>query len=116
MWSELIARLKTPVRGTESHAEYLNLPKSKQDELKDVGGFVAGTLQGDRRKASAVIERDVITLDLDNNPAGSTRDILQRIEALGCGYAVYSMISAKSPLMRVSLKKPNLLRSRNGWK
>lgn len=25
-------------------AEYLGLPKAKQDELKDVGGYVAGTL------------------------------------------------------------------------
>jgi hypothetical protein len=32
-------------------AEYLSYPKAKQDELKDVGGFVAGTLKDNKRKA-----------------------------------------------------------------
>ncbi|WP_147536083.1 virulence-associated E family protein [Bacillus marasmi] len=89
-WSELVERLRTAVRGTETLAEYLKLPKSRQDELKDVGGFVAGTLTGDRRKASNVIGRDVLTLDLDNIPAGGTRDVLTKLEGLGCAYATYS--------------------------
>jgi putative DNA primase/helicase len=89
-WSELVERLKTPARGTETLAEYLSYPKSKQDELKDVGGFVAGTLKDDRRKASNVLTRDIITLDLDNIQPGGTQDVLRRIEGLGCAYAVYS--------------------------
>jgi len=89
-WSELVERLRVAVRGTETLAEYLRLPKSKQDDLKDVGGFVAGTLAGNRRKASAVTGRDIITLDLDNIPAGGTADALRRIEGLGCAYSVYS--------------------------
>ncbi|MFD2446401.1 VapE domain-containing protein [Bacillus sp. CGMCC 1.16607] len=89
-WSELVERLRTAVRGTETLAEYLKLPKSQQDELKDVGGFVAGTLAGNRRKASNVTGRDVITLDLDNIPSGGTADVLRRLEGLGCAYATYS--------------------------
>lgn len=89
-WSELVERLRTAVRGTETLAEYLAMPKSQQDELKDVGGFVAGVLAGGRRKASAVTGRDVITLDLDNIPAGGTADVLRRLDGLGCAYAVYS--------------------------
>lgn len=89
-WSELVERLRTAVRGTETLAEYLQLPKSKQDELKDVGGFVGGHLSGGRRKASAVTGRDVLTLDLDNIPAGGTADVLRRLDGLGCSYAVYS--------------------------
>lgn len=89
-WSELVERLRTAVRGTETLSEYLKLPKSHQDELKDVGGFVAGTLAGNRRKASNVLGRDVLTLDLDNIPSGGTRDVLLRLEGLGCAYATYS--------------------------
>ncbi|WP_340018296.1 virulence-associated E family protein [Paenibacillus sp. FSL H3-0457] len=89
-WSEIVERLRTAVRGAETLAEYLQLPKSKQDDLKDVGGFVGGSLSGGRRKANAVIGRDLVTLDLDNIPAGATADILRRLDALGCGYAVYS--------------------------
>ena len=102
-WSELVERLKTPARGTETITEYLALPKSRQDDLKDVGGFVAGTLTGDRRKANAVTGRDIITLDLDNIQPGGTHDTLLRIEALGCAFVVYSTRKhdATRPRLRV---------------
>lgn len=89
-WSDMVEKLRTAVRGTESLADYLKLPKSQQDNLKDVGGFVAGTLANNRRKASNVTGRDIITLDLDNIPAGGTQDVLRRLEGLGCAYATYS--------------------------
>jgi predicted P-loop ATPase len=85
-----VERLRTVVRGTETLAEYLKLPKKQQDELKDVGGFVGGTLADNRRKAANVTGRDLITLDLDNIPAGGTQDILRRLEGLGCAYVTYS--------------------------
>ena len=90
LWSEFVEKLKTPIRGVESLEEYLALPKSRQDELKDVGGFVGGTFAGDRRKAANVEGRDLVTLDLDHIPAGQTEDILRRVEGLGCAAAVYS--------------------------
>ncbi|MEH6869350.1 virulence-associated E family protein [Bacillus safensis] len=89
-WSEMVDKLRTAVRGTETLEEYLKLPKTRQDELKDVGGFVAGTLRNNRRKASNVTGRDILTLDLDNIPAGGSADILRRLDGLGCAYAVYS--------------------------
>ncbi|MFZ5975219.1 MAG: VapE domain-containing protein [Bacillota bacterium] len=91
MGSELAERLKTPVRGSETLEQYLSLPRARQDELKDVGGFVAGAIAGGgRRKASAIQGRDVVTLDLDNIPAGGTQDVLRRVDGLGCWYCVYS--------------------------
>ncbi len=90
MWSELVDRLRNPIRGTESLEVYLSLKKGLQDDLKDVGGFVAGSLAGNRRKAGAVAGRDVLTLDLDNIPAGGTQDVLRRVDGLGCAYCVYS--------------------------
>lgn len=90
LWSEFTERLKTPVRGTESLDAYLALPKARQDELKDVGGFVGGTFHGDRRKAAYVSGRDLLTLDMDNIPAGQAQDILKRVGGLGCAAAVYS--------------------------
>lgn len=88
--SELYDRLKNPNRGTETIEDYYKLPKSQQDELKDVGGFVAGTLAGKRRKAGAVTGRDVVTLDLDNIPAYGTDGVLTAVDGLGCSYCVYS--------------------------
>ena len=90
MWSEFVGKLKTPVKSVESYNDYLALSKSVQDDLKDVGGFVGGTFAGDRRKASYVEGRDLITLDMDNIPTGGTIDILKRIGSLGCAAVVYS--------------------------
>ncbi len=90
LWSEFVDRLKVPVRGCETLEQYLTYPKSRQDELKDVGGFVGGTFTGDRRKASCVEGRDLITLDLDTIPAGQTDDVLKRVGSLGCAAVVYS--------------------------
>ena len=105
MVSELWQKLKVPARGTETLAEYLNLKKAQQDDLKDVGGFVGGTLNGPRRKAGNVTGRDIITLDLDNIPAGHKDSVLRIVEALGCGYCVYSTRKHQpaAPRLRVLL-------------
>lgn len=102
---ELYQRLSVPARGQETLAEYLKLPKARQDDLKDVGGYVAGGLSGPRRKATAVTGRDIITLDLDNIGTGKTDDVLKIVEALGCGYCVYSTRKHQSfaPRLRVLL-------------
>jgi len=90
LWSEFVARLGSPVRSTESLKQYLSFPKAKQDELKDVGGFVGGTFNGDKRKADKVAARDLVTLDMDSIPPEGTAAVLQRLSALGCAYCVYS--------------------------
>lgn len=90
LWSELCEKLRTPYRSTETLAEYMTFPKSKQDDLKDAGGFVGGTLNGSRRTAQSVTGRDIVTLDLDSVPAGETEKVLRRVDGLGCGYCVYS--------------------------
>ncbi len=102
-WSELVEKLHKPVWGTETLAEYLKLSKGKQDDLKDVGGFVGGILKDGQRKASAVLGRDIITLDMDNIPANTTSEVLKRIAALNCGYAVYSTRKhePKKPRLRI---------------
>lgn len=90
LWSEFVEKLKIPVRGSENLREYLALAKAVQADLKDVGGFVGGYFSGDRRKNDHVEGRDLVTLDLDNIPAGGTEDILKRVGGLGCASAVYS--------------------------
>ncbi len=104
--SELYERLRVPARSTETMAEYLALSKGQQDDLKDVGGYVAGTLNGPRRKAGAVAGRDVITLDLDNTPAGGTDDVARRVEGLGCGYCIYSTRKHRPDAPRLRVLMP----------
>lgn len=101
--SELYTRLSTPIRGAETLQEYFHLKKAQQDDLKDVGGFVGGSLNGYRRKANAVIGRDIITLDFDNVPGWQTDTVVGKVEELGCSYAVYSTRkhTPASPRLRV---------------
>lgn len=96
-------RLSTPVRGVETLREYLRMKKAQQDELKDVGGFVGGSLNGQRRKAGSMAGRDIITLDFDNIPQNGTEAVIARLDALGCGYCVYSTRkhSPEKPRLRV---------------
>lgn len=103
--AEFWGRLGNVHRSTETLAQYRDLPKPKQDELKDVGGFVAGTFRGEKRRACDVTGRDIVTLDLDNIPAGKTDEVLKRVDSLGVGYCVYSTRkhSPEAPRLRVLL-------------
>lgn len=65
LWSELVSRLSRTTRTAETHEEYRKMTKAQQDNTKDVGGFVGGALKGGRRKADAVVWRQLLTLDAD---------------------------------------------------
>lgn len=90
LWSEFVEKLKTPQRTQESFESFMKLKKAQQDELKDVGGFVGGAITGHRRKNSAITSRDLITLDLDNINTGLTKEVIKKVNSLGCAYAIYS--------------------------
>ena len=81
LWSEFIDKISKPIITTETFEQFMKLKKSEQDELKDVGGFVAGTLKDNRRKAENVISRCLITLDADNIETGNTTNILKIIDS-----------------------------------
>ena len=53
-------------------------------------GFVAGELKDNRRKAENVLNRCLVTLDADNIESEWTQKVLNLVQGLGCGYAVYS--------------------------
>lgn len=88
--SELYSRLETPMRGTETIADYLALSKADQDARKDIGGFVGGRLNGPRRKADNVLDRCIVTLDFDTIPPYGTDKILATLDEAGYGFCVYS--------------------------
>lgn len=101
--SELYERLRNPVRSTELFADYMKMKKAQQDTLKDVGGFVGGSLSSPRRKSNNMTGRDVITLDFDNIPGWQTEAIVTKVEELGCSYCIYSTRkhTASAPRLRV---------------
>jgi putative DNA primase/helicase len=65
LWSELLKKLSTTHRTAETHAEYLTSKKSRQDEIKDIGGFVGGYLNNGKRNNGSVVHRQLATMDID---------------------------------------------------
>jgi predicted P-loop ATPase len=78
LYSSLVEKLSNTTRTPETYTEYKKMPKSERDRIKDVGGFVGGSLKNGRRKAENVANRTLITLDIDY-PKG---DIWASIELL----------------------------------
>lgn len=74
-WAELVKRLSSTQRTHETMAEYVHMAKGDQDNIKDVGGFVAGELKDGRRKNGYVLSRSLITLDADFAPVDLWDDI-----------------------------------------
>ena len=73
---EFIQRISTTIRTSETAEQYRKLSKAKQDDIKDVGGFVLGKLKGGRRKKDCVAFRSGLTLDMDY----ATEDIPEQME------------------------------------
>lgn len=64
-WSQLVGRLSETKRTPETQAEFFKLSKVKQDDIKDIGGFVGGELTDGRRIAMNMGTRQIVTLDAD---------------------------------------------------
>lgn len=81
-WDELCERLGTTIRTTDTVEEYPKLKKDDRDRAKDKGGFVGGSLKGNRRKRETVVCRSMLTMDAD----AAKQDFIDRFTA-GCLYA-----------------------------
>ena len=69
-YDEFVSRLSKTTYTAETMDQFKKLPKGKQDDIKDVGGFVLGKLKGGRRKKECVISRSAVTLDMDYGTPG----------------------------------------------
>ncbi|HHO6183374.1 TPA: VapE domain-containing protein [Staphylococcus aureus] len=64
-WSDFMQKLAQTVRTKEDLTEYNKMSKSEQADIKDVGGFVGGYLKEGKRRAGQVMNRSMLTLDID---------------------------------------------------
>ena len=85
LWSELLDRLSTTTRTSETLAEYKAMGRDRQSDVKDVGGFVGGYCNNGSR--SDVRHRSVLCLDADYADA----ELWPDWELIfGCAAAIYS--------------------------
>ncbi|MCH5185205.1 MAG: hypothetical protein J1F64_03680 [Oscillospiraceae bacterium] len=64
-WDDFAKKCSRTIRTPETVREYREFPKGRQDNIKDVGGFVGGELRNGLRKKDSVINRCLLTLDAD---------------------------------------------------
>lgn len=64
-WSDFLKKVSVTHYTAEKYSEYMGEKKTRQDEIKDVGGFVGGYVNNGRRKSENIIHRQLITLDID---------------------------------------------------
>ncbi len=101
-WGQLAKRLSIEQRTAETQDDYNTMRKAQKDDIKDVGGFVGGTLRNGRRKAESIIHRSLLTLDIDSVPQGD--DPWPTVElVIGCAAILYSTHShtPKAPRLRL---------------
>lgn len=64
-WSDFLRKISVTHYTAEKYGEYMGEKKTRQDEIKDIGGFVGGYVNNGRRKSENIIHRQLITLDID---------------------------------------------------
>lgn len=107
--SEFSAKLSKTVRTNETISEYLKMPKSDQDNIKDVGSFVGGILKGGRRRKQDIANRHIITLDLDYARKGQVDEISKIFS--GVCHTIYSTHkhTEEKPRLRVIIYPDRVL-------
>ena len=99
-WSKLLQRLSTTKRTNETQEQYFKLGKERQDEIKDVGGFVGGELENGRRTALTTISRQLITLDADFAEQNLWEKIITFFDNAACVYSTHKH-TKENPRLRI---------------
>lgn len=102
LWSQFIERLRQPVRTSETAAEYARMGKEMRDEKKDVGGFVGGHVADGRRKAGSVLNRSLLTLDMDYAAPDAWESVTLVLDNACAMYSTHSH-TRKAPRYRLVL-------------
>lgn len=97
-WEDFLKRVSNTRRTAESVLEYKKLPKPKQDDIKDVGGFVGGKLKNGKRKTGYVEYRSMITLDMDYAEKDVWDQIVLFYDFTCCIYSTHKHTSEKPRL------------------
>jgi len=87
-WQDLVNTLSQTERTPETLKQYFAYTKDRQDEIKDVGGFVGGYLREGRRKKGYVDYRQIVSLDVDFGDLDLWTDF-GLLEYAGCMYTTH---------------------------
>ncbi len=97
-WNDFIKKVSNTHRTAESVEEYRKLPKPKQDDVKDVGGYLGGKLRSGKRKTGFVEYRSMLTLDMDYADSSLWDQIDMFYDFTCCIYSTHKHASEKPRL------------------
>lgn len=106
-WQDLCTKLGTTKRTKETIAEYMAMDKKQQGRIKDVGGFLLGTLKDDKKMRDTIMSRSAIALDLDYAPTDFWGRFTLEWDYAACIYSTHKHQPTK-PRIRliIPLSKP----------
>ena len=87
-WQDIVNTLSETERTPETLKQYFSYTKDRQDDIKDVGGFVGGYLREGRRKKGYVDYRQIVCLDVDFGTLDLWIDF-GLMEYAGCMYTTH---------------------------
>ena len=104
-WAAFCESVEVPVRTKETSARYGQMSKLQKAQLKDVGGYVAGLIEGGRRTVGNLKSRSMLALDADS--VGKL-DFVAAVAAVlhDYNYAIYSTRSHTATSGRYRLIVP----------
>lgn len=103
-WETFVNFLSNTKRTAETQEQYFKMPKSDQDNIKDVGGFTASILKDGKRQNGYIESKNMITLDIDDCTPKAIEDIKEIYKDLT--YCVYSTHKHKPNAPRIRLLFP----------
>lgn len=99
-WEDFCQKVSVTQRTTETVEEYRKMRKGSQDSIKDVGGFVGGTLREGRRKNGTVLCRSMLTLDMGYGKPGIWEEIAMLHDFKCCIYSTHKH-TPENPRLRL---------------
>ena len=102
-WEEIVEKFRTPVITDESVAEYEAMDNEQKTDVKDVGGYVAGEMTSNRRSKAALINRQIVTIDVDHAPQNFVTQMHLLFDPV---YLLHSTHSSTADQLRVRMLIP----------
>ena len=79
-WEQFLNRIGNPTITAETYEQFRGMSDEQKNNLKDVGGFIAGETKGGKTSKD-IINRCMITLDADHIEPRSNRKHIKRLRS-----------------------------------
>ncbi|MBE0471065.1 MAG: hypothetical protein IBX55_16340 [Methyloprofundus sp.] len=103
-WDEFVKKLSRTTYTRETQDEFRHMKKKQQDDIKDVGGYIAAELKDGRRLNENIKSKTMLSLDVDyaKSPDAYIADTKLKFKFASCTHSTHSHASEKPRLRTVA--------------